>query len=53
MLGTDPGPEVDEVWWDDMLVAWFEEPLDETASQESNTDEESASHEANENAAKA
>jgi hypothetical protein len=25
-LGVDPGPEVDEAWWDDMLVAWFEEP---------------------------
>ena len=53
MLGTDPGPEVDEAWWDDMLVAWFEQPLDETASQESNTDEASASHETNDSAAKA
>lgn len=26
ILGVDPGPEVDEAWWDDMLVAWFEEP---------------------------
>ncbi len=25
-LGVDPGPEVDEAWWDEMLVAWFEEP---------------------------
>lgn len=25
-LGIDPGPEVDETWWDDMLVAWFETP---------------------------
>lgn len=24
-LGIDPGPEVDEAWWDDMLVSWFEE----------------------------
>lgn len=24
-LGVDPGPEVDETWWDDMLVSWFEE----------------------------
>jgi hypothetical protein len=24
-LGTDPGPEVDQAWWEDMLVAWFEE----------------------------
>ena len=26
MLGVDPGSEVDETWWDAMLVAWFEEP---------------------------
>ncbi|MEP6887279.1 MAG: hypothetical protein ABI945_03050 [Nitrospirales bacterium] len=45
MLATDPGPEVDESWWDDMLVAWFEERLDETASEELNTDPESVSHE--------
>ena len=52
MLGTDPGPDVDEAWWDDMLVAWFEEP-DETASEESSADEERAPHEASDNAAKA
>ena len=26
ILGVDPGSEVDETWWDEMLVAWFEEP---------------------------
>lgn len=25
-LAVDPGPEVDEAWWDEMLVSWFEEP---------------------------
>jgi hypothetical protein len=25
-LGTDPGPEVDAGWWEDMLVEWFEQP---------------------------
>jgi hypothetical protein len=30
VLGVDPGTEVDEAWWDDMLVAWFEEPEAET-----------------------
>ena len=35
-LGTDPGPDVDEAWWEEMLVQWFgapedEAPLDETA----------------------
>jgi hypothetical protein len=53
MLATDPGPEVDEAWWDDMLVAWFEEPLDETATEESNTDQESTSRESDNNPAKA
>ena len=34
-LGVDPGPEVDEVWWDEMLVAWFEEPgIEGTPSEE-------------------
>ncbi len=28
-LGTDPGPEVDEAWWEDMLVSWFEVPEEE------------------------
>jgi hypothetical protein len=53
MLATDPGPEVDEAWWDDMLVAWFEELLDETAAEESNTDQESTSRESDNNPAKA
>jgi hypothetical protein len=26
MLGEDPGEDVDEAWWEDMLVGWFEEP---------------------------
>lgn len=30
-LGQDPGPDVDQAWWDDMLVAWFEEPEEEGA----------------------
>ena len=33
-LGIDPGPEVDEVWWNEMLVAWFEQPeTEETPSE--------------------
>jgi len=31
-LGTDPGAEVDQAWWDDMLVGWFEEPEAEAPS---------------------
>src|SRR5919198_4129004 len=34
-LATDPGPEVDEAWWDEMLVMWFEEPEAEVAEAES------------------
>ena len=29
LLGEDPGEEVDTVWWEDMLVNWFEEPEEE------------------------
>jgi|CXWL01.1.fsa_nt_gi hypothetical protein len=25
-LGVDPGPEVDEDWWNEMLVNWFDDP---------------------------
>ncbi len=25
LLGIDPGKEIDEAWWDGMLVSWFEE----------------------------
>lgn len=53
MLASDPGPEVDEAWWDDMLVAWFEDALDETASDESNIEQDAASREADNNPAKA
>lgn len=33
-LGLDPGEEVDEAWWDDMLVKWFEEPEPEDTASE-------------------
>jgi hypothetical protein len=35
MLGVDPGPEVNEDWWEEMLVAWFEEPGSAQAEGES------------------
>ncbi len=35
ILGVDPGSDVDETWWDEMLVAWFEEPEAESSSEES------------------
>ena len=34
MLGVDPGDEVDEAWWEDMLVKWFEEPQEDKVAQE-------------------
>jgi hypothetical protein len=27
-LATDPGTDVDEDWWEEMLVSWFEQPED-------------------------
>ncbi len=45
-LGEDPGAEVDLVWWDEMLVNWFEEPEEESAEDEdaeSSEDTESTS----------
>ncbi|MSQ77803.1 MAG: hypothetical protein EXR97_05055 [Nitrospiraceae bacterium] len=40
ILGVDPGSEVDETWWDEMLVAWFEEPEAEPSSEESSESED-------------
>ena len=34
ILGVDPGSEVDETWWDEMLVAWFEEPEAEPSAED-------------------
>lgn len=33
-LGTDPGPEIDEAWWEEMLVQWFDVPEEEKPAQE-------------------
>jgi len=32
-LGSDPGPEVDEAWWDEMLVQWFDVPEEEKPAE--------------------
>ena len=32
-LGNDPGTEVDEAWWDDMLVQWFDVPEEEKPAE--------------------
>jgi hypothetical protein len=26
VFGQDPGAQVDEAWWEEMLVAWFDQP---------------------------
>lgn len=33
-LGSDPGEEVTEAWWDDMLVQWFDVPEEERPAEE-------------------
>ncbi len=47
MLGVDPGQEVDETWWEEMLVGWFEEPEPEAMTQHG---EQSSSDECSEKA---
>src|SRR5215203_479302 len=32
-LGTDPGADVTEAWWDEMLVQWFDVPEEEQADE--------------------
>jgi len=44
ILAVDPGPEVDEAWWEDMLVAWFEEPEEQAKAEQQ--EPESGSEEA-------
>jgi hypothetical protein len=33
-LGNDPGKEIDETWWDEMLVQWFDVPEEEKPTEE-------------------
>ena len=33
-LGTDPGKEIDEAWWDEMVVSWFDVPEEEKPVEE-------------------
>ena len=33
-LGTDPGEDVTEAWWEEMLVQWFDVPEEEKAAEE-------------------
>ena len=43
-LGTDPGEDVTEAWWDEMLVQWFDVPEEEKPAEE-NEDSRSTSSE--------
>ena len=43
-LGTDPGEDVTEAWWEEMLVQWFDVPEEEKPA-ENNEDSQSASSE--------
>ena len=45
-LGADPGEDVTEAWWEEMLVQWFdvpeeEKPAEEETSQPGNSDSSS------------
>ena len=43
-LGTDPGDDVTQAWWEEMLVQWFDVPEEEKpAEEESNQPENSDS----------
>lgn len=42
ILGSDPGSEVDQAWWEDMLVSWFEEPESDERSESDQPAEETS-----------
>jgi hypothetical protein len=37
-LGTDPGEEVTDAWWDEMLVRWFDVPEQEKPMEADSTE---------------
>ncbi|MBH0201472.1 MAG: hypothetical protein HP496_04010 [Nitrospira sp.] len=41
-LGTDPGEEVTEAWWEEMLVQWFDVPEEEKPTEEENSQPENS-----------
>ena len=40
LLGVDPGDDVNEVWWDEMLVRWYVNPEDEVFEDVAEVDDE-------------
>lgn len=49
LLGEDPGEEVNTVWWDDMLVNWFEEPEEESEEDEDDETSEDSETDSDDN----
>ena len=41
-LGTDPGTDVTEAWWEEMLVQWFDVPEEEKPAEEENSEPENS-----------
>ena len=41
-FGEDPGPEVNEAWWEDMLVNWFVDPEEEEEDERNETEDETS-----------
>jgi hypothetical protein len=37
-LGTDPGADVTEAWWEEMLVQWFDVPEEEKPAEDGNSE---------------
>ena len=35
-LGTDPGDDVTQAWWEEMLVQWFDVPEEQKTTEEEN-----------------
>lgn len=50
-LGVDPGPDVNEVWWEDMLVNWFVNAEEEEAALLAMQEEEANADGANQSPA--
>lgn len=42
-LGTDPGSDVTEAWWDEMLVQWFDVPEEEKSAEDESAESDSSS----------
>ncbi len=48
-LGIDPGADVTEAWWDEMLIQWFDVPEEEIATKDRSESCEKASNISSEN----